>query len=223
MIAFIRGILEEVTVNTVVIDCGGVGYELFVPQSVFRSISRVGEEVKLHTYMQVREDAVTLFGFADKDELELFKLLITVSGIGPKGAISILSTVGADNLRFAVLADDAKTIAASPGIGIKTAGKLILELKDKLKLMDAFESKLAKTLGAASSEVGTASASSASAGSASEERTALMQQRELQNEAVMALVSLGYSQTDALKAVKRVVVTEGMDVSDILKASLREM
>lgn len=209
MISFIRGILDDVTDSTVVIDCGGVGYEMFVPQSVFKVISRTGEEVKLYTYLQVREDAVTLFGFADRDELELFKQLITVSGIGPKGALSILSTIGADDLRFAVLSDDVKTISSAPGIGAKTAGKLVIELKDKLKLADAFETKLSKKL---------------KASDACEESVADVASLKLQkSEAVQALTALGYSQTEAAKAVRSVEVHEGMEADEILKAALRFM
>ena len=204
MIAFIKGVVEEITDNTIVLDCGGVGYELFVTQGVFATVSRTGEEVKLHTYLQVREDGVALFGFADRDELELFKLLITVSGVGPKGALSVLSSLGADNLRFAILADDAKTIAKSPGIGQKTASKVILDLKDKINFKDALDRSLA---------VGEAEHS----GAANEpDRT-----KEVKNEAVMALSALGFTQTEALKAVKAVNITPDMESDDVIKQALK--
>ncbi len=205
MIAFIKGVVEEVTENTVVLDCGGVGYELFVTQGVFKTVSRVGEEVKLNTYLQVREDGVSLFGFADREELELFKLLITVSGIGPKGAVSILSFLGAESLRFAILSDDVKTISKAPGIGQKTAGKVILELRDKMDLREAIEYSFAKDDVAAGLKAGEP------AGQASDAR----------NEAVMALSALGFSQTEALKAVKKVEILPGMESDEIIKQALK--
>ena len=136
MINYIKGTLTGVTENSIIVENGGIGYEIFVPLSVMDRIGQTGSGIKIYTYMYVREDLIQLFGFMDQDGLEVFKLLITVSGIGPKGALGILSVMDADSLRFAVLADDAKTIAKAPGIGIKTAGKLILELKDKLKIKD---------------------------------------------------------------------------------------
>ena len=194
MIAFIEGVITE---NTVVLDCHGVGYELFVPQSVYRSLPPVGEKKKLYTFLQMKEDGVALFGFANKDDLTVFKLLITVSGIGPKGAIGILSTMTADELRFAILAGDAKTISKAPGIGAKTAGKVILDLKDKFHLEDRFEQRVSHTTEQINSDLGT------------------------QREAIEALVALGYNATDALRAVKQIVITEDMTVEEILKQSLK--
>ena len=194
MIAFIEGVIAE---NTVVLDCHGVGYELFVPQSVYRSLPPVGEKKKLYTFLQMKEDGVALFGFANKDDLTVFKLLITVSGIGPKGAIGILSTMTADELRFAILAGDAKTISKAPGIGAKTAGKVILDLKDKFHLEDRFEQRVSHTTEQINSDLGT------------------------QREAIEALVALGYNATDALRAVKQIVITEDMTVEEILKQSLK--
>lgn len=199
MIAFIEGRLSDVTEHTVVISCNGIGYELFVPQSVYRSLPAVDEIMKLHTFLQIREDGVALFGFASRDDLNLFKLLITVSGIGPKGALGILSAMTADELRFAVLAGDAKTIAKAPGIGAKTAGKVILDLKDKFHLEDAFEQKLNHT---------------------TKQSAADSKARE---EAAEALVALGYSPTDALRAVKKTAVTADMSVEEILRLSLKNI
>lgn len=144
---------------------------------------------------------MTLFGFLTKDDLKVFKLLLGVNGIGPKGAIGILSVMTTDDLRFAVLADDAKAIAKAPGVGNKTAQRLILELKDKLSLEEAFEQKLAHT--AQSEEAHTTSG--------------------MQNEAVQALVALGYSSSEALKAVSAVELTEQMDTEALLKAALKKM
>ena len=149
MIAFLRGTVEDITESSLVLDVHGVGYEVLVPGQLLSSISGTGQELKLYTYMQVREDAVVLFGFLTKDDLAMFKMLIGVNGVGPKAGLAILSALGADDLRFAVLSDDAKKIAKTPGIGAKTAQKIILELKDKLDLQDAFEKKLAApTVGA---------------------------------------------------------------------------
>ena len=139
MFNYIKGKLAGITENSIIVENGGIGYEIFVPATDTGSLWQTGQEVKVYTYLHVREDLVQLFGFMDKDTLDLFKMLITVSGIGPKGALGILGATGADSLRFAVLADDAKTIAKAPGIGLKTAGRLILELKDKLKVKEVAE------------------------------------------------------------------------------------
>lgn len=202
MISFIKGELAEVKENYIMIDNHGLGYEIAVPQTVLGKLPSLGSEVKIHTYMQVKEDAVALFGFLSKDDLNVFKLLITVNGIGPKGAIGILSHLSADDLRFAVLSEDAKTIAKSPGIGAKTAGKLILELKDKFKLEDAFEQKLMN---------------------GSDELINEPSMNSISNEAIQALVALGYSNSDAMKAVKLVNVTSDMDSEKILKLALKNI
>ena len=141
MYAYVKGELTEVTVDFIVIEAGGIGYRIFIPGKTFEYLPGIGEELKVYTYLHLREDVMILYGFLTKDDLELFKLLITVSGIGPKGGLAILSTLEADDLRFAVLSGDAKAIAKAPGIGAKTAQRVILELKDKLSLEDAFEKK----------------------------------------------------------------------------------
>lgn len=191
------------TDGTVVLDVNGVGYEVLVPAQLLSMLEGVGQSLKLYTYMQVREDAVVLFGFLTRDDLMMFKLLIGVNGVGPKAGLNILSTLGADDLRFAILADDAKRIAKAPGIGGKTAQKIILELKDKLDLEEAFEKKLASSQISAEAAV--------AAGS------------DVMQDAVQALVALGYGSTEALKAVRSVKPTEDMDVEDILKEALRKM
>lgn len=202
MISFIKGELDSIYEDGIVIENGGIGYDIKVPLSVMNELPSIGEEVKIYTYLYVREDILCLYGFLSRDDLQVFKLLITVNGIGPKGALGILSTISPDDLRFAVLADDAKAIAKAPGIGAKTASKLILELKDKLKLEDAFEQKLSKT--------STDSSTSASDVNA-------------KNEAIQALVALGYSNTEALKAVRGIEITPDMDTEDILKLSLKKI
>lgn len=137
-------------IDSIVVEAAGVGYLIYIPTQYFDMLPDEGEDVKIYTYLCVREDAMILYGFLSKDDLEIFKLLITVSGIGPKGGLAILSTLSADDLRFAILSGDSKAISKAPGIGAKTAQRVILDLKDKLSLEDAFEKKLEnQTSGAA--------------------------------------------------------------------------
>ena len=131
MIAFIKGTLAEVKENIAVIENNGIGYNVYITGRDAGQLVRTGMEVLLHTFMDVREDAIQLFGFLSKDDLETFRLLLKVNGIGPKAAIGVLTAISAVDLRFAVLADDIRAISAAPGIGKKTAQKLVLELKDK--------------------------------------------------------------------------------------------
>ena len=164
---------------------------------------RMEGKVKVHTYFHVREDAMQLYGFLSKDDLEMFRLLLNVNGIGPKAALGVLAGLTADELRFAVLSDDIKTISKAPGIGKKTAQKLILELKDKLKLEDAFEKKLAHEQEAAS--------------------VSGFLIHDGRQEAAEALIALGYSSTDAMKAVRKVTDVSPDDVEALLKAALKQL
>ena len=182
------------------IENNGVGYEIFMPSSMLACL-RQGEESRIHTYLHVKEDVMQLFGFLTKEDMHVFRLLIGVNGVGPKAGLGILSALSTDELRFAILSDDAAAIARAPGIGKKTAQKIILELKDKMDLQDAFEQKL-------------------------------MHQQETQadagadlavHEAVQALTALGYSNSDALRAVKQLGSLEGMDAEAILKAALKKL
>lgn len=198
MISYIRGNLAAMEKDKVVVDVHGVGYGIFMPERSMGLLPRMGSEVKLHTYLNVREDAMQLFGFLTRDDLEIFKLVIGVSGIGPKGGLGILSQLSADDLRFAVLSGDVKAISATPGIGKKTAEKLIIELKDKLDLEDMLHP----------SEEGTAAAAADTVSGS------------VQSEAVQALVALGYGSTESLKAVKKVKL-ENATVEEVLKAALR--
>ncbi len=204
MISYIRGTLVylEPEESLVVVETGGVGYGILISGKDLDLLPGHGEEIRLYTYLQVKEDGLQLYGFLTREDQKLFRMLIGVSGIGPKGALGILSALSADDLRFAVLADDARAIAKAPGIGHKTAQKLILELKDKLKLEDAFEAKLAK----ADLQTGAAAGLT-----------------EAKNEAVEALTALGYSASDALKAVRQAELKEEMGVEEILKAALKHM
>ena len=203
MITYIRGILEGMEEDKVIVDVGGVGYGIYMAGTAMGRLPALGKEVKIHTYLHVKEDLMQLYGFLTRDELRVFRLLIGVSGIGPKGGLGILSALGPDDLRFAVASNDVKAIQAAPGIGKKTAEKLILELKDKFDLQEAFEQKLAGNQAAA----------------------AVRQAGEPDafQDAVQALTALGYSGTEALQAVKKVEITEGMDSEAVLKAALKHM
>lgn len=200
MYSYIKGTLEESGEDYIVIEAGGIGYQIYTTGQTFQYLPSQGAELKVYTYLHVREDAMILFGFLTKDDLSVFKLLLGVSGIGPKGALAILSVMTTDDLRFAVLGDDAKAIAKAPGVGAKTAQRLILELKDKLSLEDAFEQKLAKNEDMVQNKTGGA-----------------------KNEAVQALVALGYSSSEALRALHGVEIQKNTDVEDILKAALKNM
>ena len=200
MIAFVKGNIVEVSEGKAVIEVNGMGYRVLVPSGDAQKLSRMDNPVLLHTHFQVREDAFSLFGFLSKDDLDVFQLLIGVNGIGPKAALGILSAFSANDLRFAVLAGDAKTISKAPGIGNKTAQKLILELKDKFNLMEAIENTMEKT----------------------ESHTESMPDAN-RNEAVQALVALGYPANEALKAVRGVNGNGDMSTEDILKAALKNM
>ncbi len=201
MFSYIKGELAEINMDHIVVEAGGIGYMLVISGQTMSELPPIGSDVKVHTYLYLREDFMMLYGFFNRDELEVFKLLIGVSGIGPKGAMGILTALTPDDLRFAVLSGDSKAIAKAPGIGAKTAQRVVLELKDKLSLEDAFEKKLEH------SQTGSASASGGT----------------VKNDAVLALTALGYSSSESLKAVSRVEITEEMDVEDVLKAALKHM
>lgn len=203
MIAYIKGTVAEILEDRILLEAGSMGYNVFMPMAAAEKALRTGDQVKIHTYLNVREDAMQLFGFLTRDDLNTFKLLLGVSGIGPKAALGVLSGLSADELRFAVLADDVKTISRAPGIGKKTAQKLILELKDKLSLEEAFEKKTEHLQGADAQEMSGLS--------------------DMRKEAVEALTALGYSGADALKAVKKVEITQEMNVELLLKAALKNM
>lgn len=201
MYAYIKGEVVSIKDDSLIIDNNGIGYSVLVPTSVAESGIRIGDDILLHTYFAVREDAMLLYGFLTEDDLELFRMLLSVSGIGPKGALGVLSGLSADTLRFAVLSGDAATIARAPGIGKKTAQKIILELKDKVDLEEAFEKKASHT-----------------------EQKAEPGESSPESEAVLALVALGYSNALALKAVRKAAsLTDDITVEKLLKAALREM
>lgn len=198
MIAFVKGSLADVESDRVIIDVGGIGYNVFVSSYTMGRLPLEGNEVKLYTYLNVKEDLMQLYGFLSKDELRIFKLLIGVNGIGPKGGLGILSYLTPDDLRFAVMANDVKAISAAPGIGKKTAEKLILELKDKLGSIEPEEVPTSESV------TGNTPFS-----------------KEIQTDAVQALVALGYGSTEALRAVANVMTEQEDSVEEILKKALK--
>ena len=205
MVAYVNGILESIEEGNAVVDVNGIGINVNISGSTMDRMPGIGEVVKLYTYTNVKEDAFTLFGFLSRDELGLFKLLITVNGIGPKGGLAILSVMSPDDLRFAIMAGDSASIAKAPGIGKKTAERITLELKDKIKVTeDSLLSQGDSSLG----------------GELSDEKSAA------KDEAVAALVALGYNQSDAIKAVRKVLASDkaaGEDTEKLLKLALKEM
>ncbi len=208
MIAFLSGIIEYLDADTVIIDVGGVGYEVKISAEVSGALSAVGtgNNVKLYTYTYLREDQIALYGFRSRDDLALFRQLITVSGIGPKGGLSLLSAMSADDLRFAIVSGDAKMIARAPGVGKKTAERLILDLRDKISSAFAVAGE---TESAALSLTGL---SAAGAHAAAEEASPV-------SDAIEALTALGYMRAEATRAVKKCSAKD--DTGAILQEALR--
>ncbi|MCD8046866.1 MAG: Holliday junction branch migration protein RuvA [Clostridiales bacterium] len=200
MYAYIRGTLEEVREDYIVVENNGIGYQISVPMRILEELPERGAEVKIYTYLYVREDIFSLFGFSTQDELAMFRLLLNVSGIGPKGALGILSALSVNDIRFAVVSEDIKMITKAPGIGKKGAQRLIIELKDKISLEDAYESALEDGL---------------------QEVPETMQ--IVKKEAMEALVALGYSSADAARALSGVEISDDSDVETVLRMALRSM
>ena len=203
MIAYLKGEVVEIEEEKLILECGDIGYNISMPASALDGTLRPGQEVKIHTHLHVREEAMQLYGFLTRDDLKMFRMLLGVSGIGPKAALGILSGLSADELRFAVLSDDIKTISRAPGVGKKTAQKMILELKDKLDLQEAFDIKTMHVQEASQAETGDLV--------------------DAKKEAVQPLTALGYSGSEALRAVKQVDVSPDMNVEEILKQALKKM
>ena len=208
MIRYLNGILAEVGETEIVVEVQGMGYAVNVPVSMIEKLPGIGEEIKLYTYLSVREDAMQLFGFLAREDLQMYKLLISVSGIGPKAGLGIMGSLSGEDIRFAVVSEDAKTIAKAPGIGPKTAKKVILELKDKIDI----EAMAADAVGEESH-----GAAVSGGGAPSEGRSAVVQ------DAIEALVVLGYPRTDAARAVRSVEMPQDMTVEDLLKQSLKRL
>ena len=203
MIASVKGKLEGVTAESVIIDVNGLGVEAIVPTTVINRLPKIDDNVRLYTYLHVREDAMQLYGFLEKEDLDFFKLLITVNGIGPKAAIAILSSMPTDILTFAIISDDTKTIEKAQGIGSKTAKKLVLELKDKVGII-----KIPKNTGSENYDNNVLTIGINS---------------EIKDEAVQVLTALGYSQTEAMKAISTVEISEKMTSEELVKLALKNL
>lgn len=195
MISFVKGELAEISENSIVIDTNGLGIEVFVPASVMQELPGIGEEVKIYTHFRVSEDAMSLYGFNSRQDLSMFEQLIGVSGIGPKGALSILSAMSPDDLRMAILSGDDKLIAQAPGIGPKTAQRVIVDLKDKVSDLDVIGAEIKGKAVGINSETA---------------------------EVIEALVNLGYARTEATRVV-RSLAGENMNTETLLKEALRAL
>ena len=202
MISYIRGTLAEKNEDSAVVEAHGVGYQIFVPVPVLSELPPLGESVKIYTYFSVREDGMSLFGFLSRQDLAMFKQLIGINGIGPKSALGILSALRPDVLRMAVASGDAKTISRAPGVGPKTAQRIILDLKDKIRPEDVLAGGLEESLAVPEEISGVGQAG---------------------KEAVEALTALGYSAAEAAGAVKKVKITEEMTAEDVLKGAWRHL
>lgn len=198
MFDYIRGTIEYIAGDMLVIENGGIGYRIMTSAYVTGSVS-MHDNVTIYTYMHIREDDLTLFGFLSRDEILVFKLLISVSGIGPKGALAIMSALTIDELRIAVLSDDYKSIAKANGVGTKTAQRVAMELKDKFKLEDIF------------------------CDAADRDDLSDAGSNDIISETAMALTSLGYSNVEALRAIKKVEGVESLTVEELLSAALKKI
>lgn len=205
MISYVKGPLVEVSGDRIVIETGNVGLEIRVPLSLLDELPKTGEQIKVYTYFQVREDAMSLYGFLHRQDREMFQQLLGVNGVGPKGALGILSALRPDDLRMAIISGDAKAISRAPGIGTKTAQRVILDLKDKVSPEDLFSSLEEEGLDPAA-------------------HLFLQTSGEMRaKEAIPGSGGLGYSNLEAARAVRKTEVTEDMTAEDVLKASLRHL
>ncbi len=199
MIAYIKGTLERRAESYIIIETGGIGYQIFVSPVTLAKLPQTGEMVKVFTYFSVKEDGVSLYGFASAEEQEMFHKLLTVSGVGPKGALGFLSQLTPQEIILAIISEDVKTLSKAPGVGRKTAQRVILELKDKFKTEEAL-SMGEEVQGIVETSAG----------------------GDAKFEAIDAMTALGYSRSEAAKAVNA-VAAEGMSTEDILKAALKKM
>ena len=202
MIAYLKGTLEEIGNDYIVVDVNNIGYLVKVSLRVIEGLPSVGNQIKIHTYTYVREDVLALYGFLTKDDLQMFLLLLGVNGVGPKGALGILSVFSAQELRLAIISQDSKTISKAPGIGAKTAQRMLIDLKDKVSVEETFEKMGEQNIMVASSQSSNSGA---------------------RGDAIEALTALGYSASESMKAVNAVEITEDMSSDVILKLALKHL
>lgn len=199
MIAYLKGRLEEIGEDYLILEVNDIGYLVKVPARVLQELTGIGTVIKLHTYTYVREDTLALYGFLTREDLSLFQLLLGVSGVGPKGSLGMLSLFSAYQLQLAILSQDTKTLAKAPGIGIKTAQRILIDLKGKFSLESTLE---AENLAVQPNHDTNAQA---------------------RNDAIEALTALGYSASESLKAVSSITISAEMDSEAILKAALKKL
>ncbi len=199
MISYIKGTLERRTESYIILETNGIGYQIFVSPATLAKLPQTGEIVKIFTYFSVKEDGVSLYGFASQEEQEMFHKLLTVGGVGPKGALGFLAQLTPSEIVMAILSDDVKTLSKAPGVGRKTAQRVILELKDKFRTEEAL-----------------------SEGEVWQRELTPTGKTDAKFEAIDALTALGYSRSEAAKAVNA-AAAEGMTTEEILKAALKRM
>lgn len=195
MFSYIKGILVAKSIGYVIIDVGGVGFKIFMSETSIKKLGETGEEVKVFTHMQVREDDISLYGFTTNEELRMFELLISVSGVGAKSAIAMLSNISPSSFALAVISNDIKSLTKIPGIGSKTAQRIVLELKDKLKTEESISNN------------------------SNEEIIVAIQDDNKTSEAVQALKVLGYTSVEIEKVLSS-LDTNNMSVEDIIRKAL---
>ena len=195
MIAFVSGILEMKLNGYIVIDVGGVGYKVFMSEAAIESLGEVGEKVRVYTHHHVREDDISLYGFLTLEELNMFELLISVSGVGAKSALSILANIEPSSFALAVISNDISKLVKIPGVGAKTAARIVLELKDKLKNQDLVDKKDVKV------------------------KTVYINNENI-DEAISALQVLGYTRKDIEKAFENIDL-ESLSLEDMIKLGLK--
>ena len=204
MLAYVKGELAQKQIGYVVIDVGGVGYKIFMSEPSIDEIGNIGDTVKVHTYYRVSEDDISLFGFNTQEELRMFELLISVSGIGAKTAIAMLACIEPSQFAIAVISNDIDTLKKIPGVGPKSAQRIVLELKDKMKK----EQQIAEL-------------TNASLEQKSKVKKIIVADSKVQ-EAIEALGVLGYSKKDVEKALEQIDIAD-LSVEDIIKKGLREL
>lgn len=201
MLAYIKGILKIKTKGYIVVEAGGLGYKIFMPESTIANTGNIGDKVQIYTFMRVREDDVSLYGFLTNEELRMFELLLSVGGIGAKGALGILSNITPSQFALAVISNDVAILKKIPGIGPKTAQRAILELKDKLKK----EQEISIAEGEETSNI-----------------EQVIKEDEKVSEAISALQVLGYSKREIVEALQTIEVTS-LSVEDIIKKGLANL
>ena len=194
MIAYVKGKLDTKTNTFVVIDVQGIGYKIFMSAKSIESLGEIGQEVKVYTHYYVREDNISLYGFSSNEELRMFELLISVSGVGAKSAIAMLSEITPSSFALAVITDDISKLVKIPGIGKKTAARIILELKDKLKTETAIEQ--------------------------TEEVNVQIEKENDSNEAIAALQVLGYTRKEIEKVFEKIDIKK-LELEEIIKQALK--